>query len=245
MTKSKGKQTKKELRVEKVRASTAFDPIPLDIRGRVSALHHGFAAFEMEAALKRRNVFDSSVESAAVRFAKQRKTAGRRVQQSVEAEYFQKLGERINAMIDVVEHLANHRNAELQQLNDAKSQRLIGQGDYSQAAEAFEEQLTHLRLELIGLKRNSGMIRGTAMDRCRQPVAMKDVDASIDMLMDNVARCVKIEPAVLQSRPDVAGCTDPRERQRAGFRQSLIEYYDAEKDKDARECYKTSTTGTD
>ena len=251
--KSEVKQTRSKLNVKKVRAPVTLnpmrpeDPIPLEVHAHVPTLKESLEVFEKEAVLKRRNVSDSSVESATIHLAKQQKTAGSKVQTSVEFEYFQKLGERINAKIDVVKHLAHHRNTELQKLSDAKAKSLIGQRQYYRTAEALEGQLTHLRMELVGLKRNSGMIRGTAIDRCRQLVAMKDTTASTDMLMDNLVHTVKIEPALWTSRPEVdSSGSDPREGQQSQFRQSLIKYYDAEReeDEDDGECYETVKTET-
>ena len=111
----------------------------------------------------------------------------------------------------------------------------------------MEEQLTHLRIELIRLKHNSGMIRGMAIDQCRQLVAMNNIEASIEVLMDNLVCSVKIKLADWKSHPEVdSSGTDPREGQQSKFSQSLIKFYDVEReeDKDEGECYETTKAET-
>ena len=90
--------------------------------------------FEKKAVLKRCNVSDLSVESAAIHLAKQQKTGGSECVTSVKFKYFHKLQEHINTKIDMVQHLAHHQNTKLQKLSDTKSQSLIRQRQYYQTA---------------------------------------------------------------------------------------------------------------
>ena len=99
--------------------------------------------------------------------------------------------------------------------------------EFVECRNLVEGQIRHMRLEIIALKRQEGLLKGQIWD-CRYFVLdQNNVDVAVDNLMDNMIRTYDISPSNPTSYPAHHKPKNNRNGQQSQFRQSLIEFYDA------------------
>ncbi|OCK88888.1 uncharacterized protein K441DRAFT_668351 [Cenococcum geophilum 1.58] len=201
------------------------DPIKPAIRQRIASLEKTHQDFLEEDKKRKRDISDSSVESICDRYVKQKQS--KISPDALDKLYMEKIQSRISARIRLTESHLGYRNLELQHLLDARKSGALKYPEFAQSRDLLEGQIRHMRLELIGLKRQEGVLRGKLWDSRHFIQEQNDVDVAVDQLMDNIIRTYSITPAAPTSYPEYHKPQNKRDGHQSQFRQALIKFYNA------------------
>ena len=138
--------------------------------------------------------------------------------------YMEKIQSRINARIRLTEYLLECRNLELQHLLDARKSGALKYPEFDESQNLVKGQIRAMRLELIALKRQEGVLKGKCWDSRHFIQEQKDVDVAVDHLMDNMLRTYTITPSHPTSYPEHHKPENKRGGHQSQFRQALIEF---------------------
>ena len=227
-----GKQRKHQKSLNLGRAASAYDPMNVQdpikpaIRQRIASLEKTHQQFLEEDKKRKRDLSDSSVESICDRYVK-----GKQSEMSpgaLDKLYMEKIQSRINARMRLTEFHLECRNLELQHLLNARKSGALKYPEFAGSRDLVEGQIRHMRLEIIALKRQEGILKGKLWDSRHFIQEQTDADVAVDQLMDNMIRTYNITPANPTSYPEHHKPKNKRDGHQSQFRRALIEFYNAE-----------------
>ncbi len=202
------------------------DPIGPEIRERVPFLDHDLEEFEAEESKRKQDMNDPPVESICEQMFK--KQLEDLPAPEEDKKLVEKSGRRITGRMRLVDLQLERRNRELRTLIDEQAKRAINQKLFTSARGRLERQIGNMRLELVALKRQEGVIRGLLWDKRHQLRLAQNQDAAVDHVVDNMVRSYEISPANFNAIPDYAQKIPRGSSENAMFRQRAILRYDVD-----------------
>ena len=200
------------------------DPISEQVRARVPSLRKMSEKYREEEKKRKRDYFNSSIESLCEQHRKSRQSGQSLEQLAKELE--ERIEKRIAARISLSTLHRDQRNEEVRELTDSKHN--LRKDQYNLAREDLEGQLDQISLELIGLKRRKNEIKGKILDRRVEYRYHKDADNLADHIVENAIATYNIAPAEHTIFPESLQKGNRKSSSQSNFRRMLIEFCSAE-----------------